>query len=80
LVNNLLLHCILVKLISKYGIGEVEHENINFSHGIDRESEGGSGFLAYFNIVCVVAGTGALSLPYALRQGGWIGRDHIVST
>lgn len=28
---------------------------------------------AYFNIVCVVAGTGALSLPYALRQGGWIG-------
>jgi amino acid permease len=23
--------------------------------------------------VCVVAGTGALSLPYALRQGGWIG-------
>ncbi|KAH8549131.1 transmembrane amino acid transporter protein-domain-containing protein [Umbelopsis sp. PMI_123] len=33
----------------------------------------GSSFWAYFNIVCVVAGTGALSLPYALRQGGWIG-------
>ena len=25
------------------------------------------------NIVCVVAGTGTLGLPYALQQGGWIG-------
>ncbi|KAJ2961139.1 hypothetical protein NQZ79_g3581 [Umbelopsis isabellina] len=33
----------------------------------------GSSLWAYCNIVCVVAGTGALSLPYALRQGGWIG-------
>ncbi|KAI8061790.1 transmembrane amino acid transporter protein-domain-containing protein [Gongronella butleri] len=44
---------------------------VNFSHGIDREKQGSS-FLAYFNVVCVVAGTGALSLPYALKQGGWI--------
>ncbi|KAI9275747.1 transmembrane amino acid transporter protein-domain-containing protein [Phascolomyces articulosus] len=43
-----------------------------FSHGIEREAQGSS-FLAYFNIVCVVAGTGALQLPYALAQGGWIG-------
>ncbi|KAI9025206.1 transmembrane amino acid transporter protein-domain-containing protein [Phycomyces nitens] len=33
----------------------------------------GSAFLAYFNVVCVVAGTGTLGLPFALRQGGWIG-------
>ncbi|KAI8078335.1 transmembrane amino acid transporter protein-domain-containing protein [Thamnidium elegans] len=51
-------------------VGEVEHD-ISFSHGVDN-SEGGSSFLAYFNVVCVVAGTGALGLPYALKQGGWI--------
>ncbi|KAH8556153.1 transmembrane amino acid transporter protein-domain-containing protein [Umbelopsis sp. PMI_123] len=34
---------------------------------------GGSFWQAYVNIVCIVAGTGALSLPYALKQGGWIG-------
>jgi hypothetical protein len=56
-------------------IDEAEHDNISFSHGVDRESEGGSSFLAYFNIVCVVAGTGALGLPYALKQGGWIGNN-----
>ena len=33
----------------------------------------GSSFLAYFNVVCVVAGTGTLGLPFALGQGGWIG-------
>ncbi|KAI0244002.1 hypothetical protein L0F63_004063, partial [Massospora cicadina] len=27
---------------------------------------------AYFHIVCVVAGTGTLGLPYAMAQGGWI--------
>ncbi|KAF9281073.1 hypothetical protein BGZ74_002456 [Mortierella antarctica] len=35
--------------------------------------EQGSNFLAYANVVCVVAGTGTLGLPYALRMGGWIG-------
>ncbi|GJJ74113.1 solute carrier family 32 (vesicular inhibitory amino acid transporter) [Entomortierella parvispora] len=35
--------------------------------------EQGSNFLAYANVVCVVAGTGTLGLPYALRLGGWIG-------
>jgi amino acid permease len=29
--------------------------------------------MAYFNVVCVVAGTGTLGLPMALAQGGWIG-------
>lgn len=53
-------------------VGEIDHDNISFSHGREH-SEGGSSFLAYFNIVCVVAGTGALGLPGALKQGGWIG-------
>jgi len=35
--------------------------------------EQGSNFLAYANVVCVVAGTGTLGLPYALMMGGWIG-------
>ncbi|KAF9309223.1 hypothetical protein BG003_010019 [Podila horticola] len=35
--------------------------------------EQGSNFLAYANVVCVVAGTGTLGLPYALALGGWIG-------
>jgi amino acid permease len=29
--------------------------------------------MAYFNVVCIVAGTGTLGLPMALAQGGWIG-------
>ncbi|KAG0001687.1 hypothetical protein BGZ80_006137, partial [Entomortierella chlamydospora] len=33
----------------------------------------GSNFKAFANIVCVVAGTGTLGLPYALKLGGWIG-------
>lgn len=56
-----------------YTTGEVDHDIIGFSHGVDN-SEGGSSFLAYFNVVCVVAGTGALGLPFALKQGGWIGQ------
>lgn len=32
----------------------------------------GSSFGAYFNVVCVVAGTGTLGLPYAINTGGWI--------
>ncbi|KAI9272528.1 transmembrane amino acid transporter protein-domain-containing protein [Sporodiniella umbellata] len=40
--------------------------------GIDRSKQGSS-FSAFFSVVCVVAGTGALGLPYALSQGGWIG-------
>ncbi|KAJ1916733.1 hypothetical protein H4219_003603 [Mycoemilia scoparia] len=30
-----------------------------------------SNLSTYFNIVCIVAGTGILQLPYALSEGGW---------
>ncbi|KAF9976105.1 hypothetical protein BGZ73_009142 [Actinomortierella ambigua] len=33
----------------------------------------GSNLTAFANVVCVVAGTGTLGLPYALAQGGWVG-------
>ncbi|GAA5812618.1 hypothetical protein MFLAVUS_006075 [Mucor flavus] len=61
------------------------HESINdvsSEHEFEYANEGiidinrehaGSSKLAYFNIVCVVAGTGTLGLPVALKQGGWIG-------
>lgn len=39
---------------------------------VNRE-HAGSSFLAYFNVVCVVAGTGTLGLPFAFSLGGWIG-------
>lgn len=67
-------------LFSSFPGEDVEHDKVSFSHGVDRDSEGGSSFLAYFNIVCVVAGTGALGLPYALRQGGWIGNYIMTET
>ncbi|KAF9098931.1 hypothetical protein BGX23_004745 [Mortierella sp. AD031] len=38
----------------------------------ERPSQG-SNMAAFFNIVCVVAGTGTLGLPYSLAKGGWIG-------
>lgn len=49
---------------------EANQDKLQF--GIDRSKQGSS-FTAFFNVVCVVAGTGALGLPYALSQGGWIG-------
>ncbi|CAO3617967.1 unnamed protein product [Mucor hiemalis] len=39
---------------------------------VNRENAG-SAIMAYYNVVCVVAGTGTLGLPYALKQGGWMG-------
>jgi amino acid permease len=33
----------------------------------------GSSIGAYFNIICVIAGTGTLQLPLAMSQSGWIG-------
>ena len=42
-------------------------EKVDFGHG------GGTWATAYFNVVCVVAGTGTLGLPHAFAQGGWLG-------
>ncbi|CAG8714111.1 6782_t:CDS:2, partial [Cetraspora pellucida] len=39
---------------------------------INNDPGSGSNWTAYMNIVCVVAGSGILGIPYALLQGGWI--------
>ncbi|KAG0229662.1 hypothetical protein BGW42_001423 [Actinomortierella wolfii] len=62
----------------------MEKVEIHEAHSVhsDKESivdllaerpEQGSNLLAYANVVCVVAGTGTLGLPYALKLGGWFG-------
>ncbi|ORX69684.1 hypothetical protein DL89DRAFT_164705 [Linderina pennispora] len=38
----------------------------------------GSSVETFFHIVCITAGTGILQLPYALKEGGWIGAFYIV--
>ncbi|CAG8565335.1 16255_t:CDS:2 [Funneliformis mosseae] len=38
----------------------------------DHRDRKGSNWSAYINIVCVVAGSGTLGIPYAIQQGGWI--------
>ncbi|KAI8337781.1 transmembrane amino acid transporter protein-domain-containing protein [Blakeslea trispora] len=55
-----------------YSEAEIEYSEQEGMIDVNRE-HAGSTFLAYFNIVCVVAGTGTLGLPFALKQGGWIG-------
>lgn len=37
------------------------------------KEDGSSASSALFHVVCVIAGTGILQLPYALREAGWIG-------
>ncbi|RCH95527.1 hypothetical protein CU097_009792 [Rhizopus azygosporus] len=54
-----------------YSVAELEYSE-NGIIDVNRE-HAGSSFFAYFNVVCVVAGTGTLGLPYALKMGGWIG-------
>ncbi|KAJ2249092.1 hypothetical protein GGI13_004406 [Coemansia sp. RSA 455] len=38
----------------------------------------GSATETFFHIVCITAGTGILQLPYALKQGGWVGALYII--
>ncbi|KAI8320845.1 hypothetical protein GQ54DRAFT_200785 [Martensiomyces pterosporus] len=56
--------------------------------GSPDDQEGAAGSLAlhrkgtstetFFHIVCITAGTGILQLPYALKEGGWIGVFYIM--
>ncbi|KAI8991521.1 transmembrane amino acid transporter protein-domain-containing protein [Mycotypha africana] len=55
-------------------VSEVDYEYGNEGGLIDiNRDHAGSSWMAYFNVVCVVAGTGTLGLPVALKQGGWLG-------
>ncbi|CAG8483178.1 6315_t:CDS:2 [Scutellospora calospora] len=40
---------------------------------IGRQGISGSSWAAYVNVTCLIAGTGIFGLPYAIKQGGWVG-------
>ncbi|KAJ1910858.1 hypothetical protein IWQ60_010426, partial [Tieghemiomyces parasiticus] len=45
----------------------------SFKYEFENGHRTGSNWGAFVNIVCVVAGTGVLQLPYALSESGWLG-------
>ncbi|KAI9272657.1 transmembrane amino acid transporter protein-domain-containing protein [Phascolomyces articulosus] len=51
---------------------ETDFEFGKSGYDVDR-TNGSTSFYAYYNIVCLVAGTGMLGLSSALKQGGWAG-------
>ncbi|CAG8711248.1 14913_t:CDS:2, partial [Acaulospora morrowiae] len=53
------------KMNMNYGTSGVEASR-------DVENEKASNFSAIINIICVVAGSGILVIPYAIQLGGWI--------
>ncbi|KAI7868416.1 transmembrane amino acid transporter protein-domain-containing protein [Spinellus fusiger] len=57
------------------GFDGANHFPENHTHHLSNTFGHGSAktITAYFHVVCVVAGTGTLSLPRALADGGWIG-------
>ncbi|KAJ1925911.1 hypothetical protein IWQ60_004251 [Tieghemiomyces parasiticus] len=63
-----------------YADDDVKSFNSQLSAGDEKAAGGhgheertGSSMGAFFNIVCVIAGTGTLQLPYSFGQAGWIG-------
>ncbi|KAG0211518.1 hypothetical protein BGX28_007742 [Mortierella sp. GBA30] len=61
------------KNVEIYEASSVHSDKESIVDLLAERPEQGSNFLAYANVVCVVAGTGTLGLPYALKLGGWIG-------
>lgn len=53
--------------IDDYVEDDAQSATNEFGHG------GGSFLTGYFNVTCVVAGTGTLGLPHAFKLGGWLG-------
>ncbi|KAG0088172.1 hypothetical protein BGZ93_001618 [Podila epicladia] len=56
-------------------VSNIDHHNNRLDPNdlLAERPDQGSNISAFFNIVCVVAGTGTLGLPFALAKGGWIG-------
>ena len=48
--------------------GSSMEEHGGASHGKKR---GTTAIMTWFNVLCTMAGTGILQLPYTLQQGGW---------
>ncbi|CAO3619145.1 unnamed protein product [Mucor fragilis] len=53
--------------IDDYTEDDAQSTTNEFGHG------SGSFLTGYFNVTCVVAGTGTLGLPHAFALGGWLG-------
>ncbi|KAJ1679451.1 hypothetical protein EV182_002022 [Spiromyces aspiralis] len=54
------------------GEAEVDEARLGKPHSnSDGDGSKASNLSTYFNIVCIIAGTGILQLPYALSEGGW---------
>ncbi|ORX87841.1 hypothetical protein K493DRAFT_290882 [Basidiobolus meristosporus CBS 931.73] len=52
---------------------EGEYGELDVPLELNENKRTGSNFGAYFNVVCVIAGTGTLQIPFALQQAGWLG-------
>ncbi|KAF9361797.1 hypothetical protein BGX26_011792 [Mortierella sp. AD094] len=60
------------KKAENYDANSINSDRESIVDLLAERPEQGSNLLAYANVVCVVAGTGTLGLPYALNMGGWI--------
>ncbi|KAJ1959997.1 hypothetical protein IWQ62_004397 [Dispira parvispora] len=47
-------------------------DNLSANYEFDNCPRNANSWTAFMNIVCVVAGTGVLQLPFALQEGGWL--------
>ncbi|KAG0045056.1 hypothetical protein BGZ83_009684 [Gryganskiella cystojenkinii] len=56
----------------------ISSDNVQPQDLMAERPDQGSNMSAIFNIVCVIAGTGTLGLPFCLAQGGWIGAGILV--
>ncbi|CAG8466594.1 27995_t:CDS:2 [Racocetra persica] len=50
-----------------------DERQIDYSNNVGRQGISGSSWAAYINVTCLIAGTGIFGLPYAVKQGSWIG-------
>ncbi|KAJ2986557.1 hypothetical protein HDV02_006653, partial [Globomyces sp. JEL0801] len=46
---------------------------LSSSNSVQNPIVGATSYESLYHIVCVVAGTGLLQIPYAFSQAGWIG-------
>ncbi|KAK9712378.1 hypothetical protein K7432_007181 [Basidiobolus ranarum] len=51
---------------------EEQMNKVEYDYVVDEPERTGTSFGAYFNIVCIVAGTGVLQMAYAFTLAGWI--------
>lgn len=58
----------------------MDAKNPSTSKEVEEDHGTASSFAAYFNVVCIIAGSGTLGLPFAVALGGWISMLFFVFT